>query len=222
MTTNKYYHKHYIYYHNTSISTGKEWESETGTYYFGARRYDPTIGMWLGMDPVRQFSSPYVYAGNGFNSLIGIDPDGKKKIRAAIYYNATNGGANNNVSFDAKEYAKSYKDQLESLMPDDEIEVAVFSSGEFMDMQSWLNIGGDNDDILRGIMAHGGRGLSHISDIPYSEFENRITFYDLNRFLFPTFISACWANSNIDQTKYQNLIKPDKDGTIEVMKWLRI
>jgi len=54
--------------------TGKEWEPETGTYYFGARRYDPTIGMWLGMDPVRQHFSGYVY---GSNSPVNrFDPNG--------------------------------------------------------------------------------------------------------------------------------------------------
>jgi RHS repeat-associated protein len=44
------------------VFTGKEWEAETGTYYFGARRYDPTIGQWYGRDPAGQFESPYVYA----------------------------------------------------------------------------------------------------------------------------------------------------------------
>jgi len=66
------------YAYEASISTGKEWEPETGTYYFGARRYDPTIGMWLGMDPVREFFSPYNYAGN--TPLLSIDPDGRKVL----------------------------------------------------------------------------------------------------------------------------------------------
>jgi len=68
------------YAYEASISTGKEWEPETGTYYFGARRYDPTIGMWLGMDPVRQFWSPYTKTGGGLNPLNSIDLDGREDV----------------------------------------------------------------------------------------------------------------------------------------------
>lgn len=45
--------------------------------YFGARYLDPMIGMWTSVDPARQFSSPYLYAGNGYNPVNVIDPDGE-------------------------------------------------------------------------------------------------------------------------------------------------
>ncbi|MBQ5463490.1 MAG: hypothetical protein IIT53_05610 [Fibrobacter sp.] len=28
--------------------------------YFGARYLDPMLGMWISMDPARQFASPYL------------------------------------------------------------------------------------------------------------------------------------------------------------------
>ena len=43
---------------------------------FGARYLDPMLGMWISVDPARHFASPYLYAGNGVNPLIEIDPDG--------------------------------------------------------------------------------------------------------------------------------------------------
>ena len=34
------------------------------------------LGMWISMDPARQFASPYLYAGNGYNPVNGVDPNG--------------------------------------------------------------------------------------------------------------------------------------------------
>jgi RHS repeat-associated protein len=46
--------------------TGKELDKEShiGLYYFGARYYDPSIGRFISVDPLAEFHSPYVYAGN--------------------------------------------------------------------------------------------------------------------------------------------------------------
>jgi RHS repeat-associated protein len=56
--------------------TGREFDSESGLYYFRARYYDPTVGRFLSEDPSR-FSGGinfYAYAGN---SLINFaDPSG--------------------------------------------------------------------------------------------------------------------------------------------------
>ena len=42
--------------------------------YFGARYLDPMLGLWISVDKVRQFDSPYTYVKN--NPVIGVDPDG--------------------------------------------------------------------------------------------------------------------------------------------------
>jgi len=45
-------------------------------YYFGARYYDPELGIWLSVDPAEQFANAYAYAGNGANPVIMVDEDG--------------------------------------------------------------------------------------------------------------------------------------------------
>lgn len=60
----------------TENFTGKEHDDEIALDYFGARYLDPMLGLWISVDPKRQFSSPYLYAGNGMNPVNVIDPDG--------------------------------------------------------------------------------------------------------------------------------------------------
>ena len=60
----------------TENFTGKEHDDEIALDYFGARYLDPMLGMWISVDPARQFASPYLYAGNGMNTVNGVDPDG--------------------------------------------------------------------------------------------------------------------------------------------------
>ncbi|WP_217990594.1 RHS repeat domain-containing protein [Fibrobacter sp. UWT3] len=60
----------------TENFTGKERDDETQLDYFGARYLDPMLGMWISVDPARQFASPYLYAGNGMNPVNIIDPEG--------------------------------------------------------------------------------------------------------------------------------------------------
>jgi RHS repeat-associated protein len=70
----------------TENFTGKEHDDEIALDYFGARYLDPMLGMWISVDPARQFASPYLYAGIGFNPISGQDDDGG-------YYNDENGTA---------------------------------------------------------------------------------------------------------------------------------
>ncbi len=62
----------------TENFTGKELNDETQLDYFGARYLDPMLGMWTSVDPKRQFSSPFLYVGNGYNPIIGVDEDGNE------------------------------------------------------------------------------------------------------------------------------------------------
>ncbi len=60
--------------------TGKQYENRTGLSYFGARYYDPTVGRFTGMDPVRfdganiHTFNRYAYANN--NPYLTSDPIG--------------------------------------------------------------------------------------------------------------------------------------------------
>lgn len=51
----------------------KEFDGALGNYYFGARYYDPFLGIWMSPDPAGQFANPYSYGGDPVNYL---DPTG--------------------------------------------------------------------------------------------------------------------------------------------------
>ena len=62
----------------TETFTGKEFDDEIALDYFGARYLDPMLGLWISVDPKRQFASPYLYAGNGVNPVNVVDSDGNE------------------------------------------------------------------------------------------------------------------------------------------------
>jgi len=66
-----------------SASTGKEKDSETGYYYFGARYYNSDLSLWLSVDPMSDkypSLSPYNYC--AWNPIKLVDPDGNKIVPA--------------------------------------------------------------------------------------------------------------------------------------------
>ena len=54
--------------------TGKDFDEETGLYYFNARWYDPELGRFISVDPIKDGVNWYVYCSN--NPLIFVDPTG--------------------------------------------------------------------------------------------------------------------------------------------------
>ena len=67
----------------TENFTGRELDDETELGYWGARYLDLMLGVWISVDPARQFVSPYLYAGNGYNPVNVVDPDGNDLASAA-------------------------------------------------------------------------------------------------------------------------------------------
>ncbi len=69
---------------NSQWYTGKQEDADNGLTYFGARWYDPTIGRFMGIDPVGIMEdnvhsfNRFAYANN--NPYKYIDPDGKLPI----------------------------------------------------------------------------------------------------------------------------------------------
>ena len=58
---------------------GKQFDDETGLYYYGARYLNPMASIWYGVDPIREMyvaNSCYIYCLN--NPIIFIAPNGKK------------------------------------------------------------------------------------------------------------------------------------------------
>ena len=82
------------------LFNAKEFDEETGLYYYGARYYEPRLSLWMSVDPLQEKYpniSTYCYAAN--NPIKFIDSDGRKllfasgtteafkqKFRAAIMY----------------------------------------------------------------------------------------------------------------------------------------
>ena len=57
---------------------GKEFDEETGLYYYGARYMDPKISMWLGVDPLMEkYPNVNGYCYTMDNPIKYIDPNGK-------------------------------------------------------------------------------------------------------------------------------------------------
>ncbi len=66
------------------LFNGKEFDAETGLYYYGARYYNPRISLWYGVDPLAEEApgwSPYRYSFN--NPVRYTDPDGQWEWDAA-------------------------------------------------------------------------------------------------------------------------------------------
>ena len=68
--------------HNTEhtmpyLFNGKELDSETGLYYYGARYYDPKVSIFVNVDPLREKAPNWTPYRFGFNNPIRYtDPDG--------------------------------------------------------------------------------------------------------------------------------------------------
>lgn len=68
---------------------GSEWDPTTALYHMGVRYYAPALGRFISPDPVGQFTSPYLYAGN--NPVSAIDPDGDFAFAVAMIIGAVVG-----------------------------------------------------------------------------------------------------------------------------------
>jgi RHS repeat-associated protein len=61
---------------NSFRYTGREWDQETGLYYYRARYYDPSIGRFISEDPAGYNAGMNVYRYVRNNPLLFVDPLG--------------------------------------------------------------------------------------------------------------------------------------------------
>ena len=76
------------------LFNAKEFDEETGLYYYGARYYDPRLSLWMSVDPQAEKTSavsPYSYCFN--NPIKLIDQDGEIPALALILKAGANAGA---------------------------------------------------------------------------------------------------------------------------------
>jgi RHS repeat-associated protein len=93
-------------YSNRWKFNGKELDNDTGLYYYEARYYDPSLSMWMSVDPLAEKFpgwSPYNYTLN--NPINLVDPDGRAPCPPGVIcddpvlnpqISNDNGGKNNN------------------------------------------------------------------------------------------------------------------------------
>ena len=61
--------------------TGKELNERVGLYYYGARFFDPVLGIWMTPDPARQYMNLYAFGGDPVNK---VDRDGRFSWKKAV------------------------------------------------------------------------------------------------------------------------------------------
>ncbi len=64
--------------------TSREYDSETGLYFYRARYYDPTIGRFISADPIGFNGGGNFYGYVGGNPILLIDPFGKASMCIAL------------------------------------------------------------------------------------------------------------------------------------------
>ena len=61
---------------NDRLYTGREYDGETGLYYYRAREYSPELGRFLQRDPIGQMDQVNLYTYVGNSPVMGRDPSG--------------------------------------------------------------------------------------------------------------------------------------------------
>ncbi len=73
------------------LFNAKEFDEETGMYYYGARYYDPRLSLWMSTDPLQEAEydiATYAFSKN--NPVIFIDPNGQIsfKVKFGFFLNS--------------------------------------------------------------------------------------------------------------------------------------
>ena len=92
------------------LFNAKEFDEETGLYYYGARYYDPRVSLWISTDPKATDAADWTPYRFGFNNPIRYtDPDGRWEWDAAGNLKAQKG--DNSYSL-AKFFGTSQKNAM--------------------------------------------------------------------------------------------------------------
>jgi RHS repeat-associated protein len=68
------------YHFSRYVFTGREYDPETGGYFFGARYYTTSLGRFISRDPLVYFAGPNVFEFVGSNPTNYVDPTGTVRV----------------------------------------------------------------------------------------------------------------------------------------------
>ena len=121
------------------LFNAKEFDEETGMYYYGARYYEPRLSLWISTDPLGETAphiTGYCYTAN--NPIILIDPDGE------AWKPTKNEETGQNTGYEWIEPSKSY-DSNGNLLPGLYEQAIFFSNqgnnGKTFDSENRFNMG---------------------------------------------------------------------------------
>lgn len=98
--------RHRVSLNNPFKFNGKELDSETGLYYYGARYYDPRISLFISVDPLaEQTMTPYQYTYQ--NSINLVDPTGNLNVGISHFVRNNNNHNTRHLTLRTKELIPS-------------------------------------------------------------------------------------------------------------------
>jgi RHS repeat-associated protein len=166
--------------------TGREWDPETGLYYYRARYYDPRLGRFISEDPIGFLGGVNFYGYVGNSPAQFLDPMGEDWIDATLYYGAQfSAGFGDTLSFGVTGYIRKlwdvddlvdrcsgwYKGGMYS-----EIGLEVGLTGVSFALRGAAK-GVTQTAVRRGLTAHGTQGVSamhHINPLKSSLFPTAV------------------------------------------------
>ena len=182
-----------------SSFSGKEKDSETGYYYFGARYYNPDLSLWLSVDPMSDkypSLSPYNYC--AWNPMKLVDPDGMRFD--SVTMNIVNDFRKNTISRISEATSGTQKSELQSALD----ELSILESSDQLYHIEYGNTSGYNrngeigydtkNDMVSITMTYS----SNISDIAH-ELKHAYQF-EVGELSFNTSNGGCITSSLYDIT----------------------
>lgn len=72
------------------LFNAKEFDEETGLYYYGARYYEPRLSLWMSIDPLSlDYPNMTTYAYCSNNPIMATDVDGERILFVNGYWNSS-------------------------------------------------------------------------------------------------------------------------------------